>query len=181
MNKPGITRDRALALIAKHGLDLEKEKVILIGVRGYFLNTMGRRGQNDYGIFDDAFIWLDLEKCYTYNGNTDPSRQYHRVATLKAGIWTYLKGIHPLSRPGGYPAFRQAEEVTVERYGAKDDTGWFGINIHKGGVNNTSSAGCQTLVAGLWDAFKDWGYGRLDKYQKKTFKYLLVENDGSIA
>lgn len=185
MSKPAIKREKVEALLKKHGVDLSKEQCVLVGVRGYYRDSMGKKGKNDIGIWDDGFVWLDQTNMATFNGNTDPSRYYSRVATLATGKWRYKKGPHGISRGNPYPAFRQAANVTVLRYkdGVSFDqaTGDFAINIHRGGANTTSSAGCQTLPPAQWPAFKEYGYMLLDKHKKKDFLYLLVENDGSIA
>jgi lysozyme len=187
MGKPQISRERVLEILQRHGVDLMQERVALVGIRGYFLNSMGKKGKNDIGIWDDGFTWIARDGSFaTFNGNTDPSRYYLNVATLKTGLWRYKTGIHPLSRPGGYPAFRQAGNVMVMRYKDgkrwQDDLGDFGINIHRGGASTTSSAGCQTLPPDQWDAFKTYGYMLLDRFNcRQSFPYLLVENDGSIA
>jgi hypothetical protein len=39
----------------------------------------------------------------------------------------------------------QAASVEVRRDGGLIESGWFGINIHRGGVTTTSSEGCQTI------------------------------------
>lgn len=186
MTKPMIPQIRVDAVLAKHGFDIEKEQVMVLGVRGYFRQTMGVPGQNDIGIYDDALIWVYIGGYQSFNANVDPSRHYKNVATLNPGIWKYQKGLHGFGRNNPpYPAFRQAAPVTVTRYVdgrvSKQDTGIFAINIHRGGVNRTSSAGCQTVPPSQWQDFKKLGYDLLDKYKKKTFTYLLVENDGSIA
>lgn len=185
MGKPQIKREKIESIIKKNKLSLAKEKVILVGIRGYFRDTMGAKGKNDIGIFDDGFAWIDETDFATFNGNTDPSRHYKRVATLADGIWRYKKGPHGISRGNPYPAFRQAADVTVLRFldGVhwETDTGQFAINIHRGGANTTSSAGCQTLPPAQWDAFRSYGYMLIDRHKVKDFPYLLVENDGTIA
>ena len=70
-------------------------------------------------------------------------------------------GIHGLSKPKNrrYEALVQADKVTVSRdsgevgVAPKLDTGFFGINIHRGGYKTVSSEGCQTIYPDLWDTF----------------------------
>lgn len=185
MSKPQIKREKVELLLTMNGLNLEKEKVVLVGVRGYFKDSMGAPGKNDIGIFDDAFIWIDESNCVNFNGNVDPSRYYKNVATLKNGLWLYKEGFHGFGRPSGHWAFRQAAAVKITRWQKSgvfiDQTLGDTINIHRGGVNTTSSAGCQTIPPDQWKAFKEFGYMILDKHKKETFHYLLVENFGDIA
>ncbi|MEN6460071.1 MAG: hypothetical protein ABFC94_01695, partial [Syntrophomonas sp.] len=59
--------------------------------------------------------------------------------------------------------------VTVIREGKGEDTGMFGINIHRGGENSTSSLGCQTLPRNQFDAVPD---GFIDTAKKLAIKYF---------
>lgn len=184
MNKPGQTRAWCEEIIKGIYPEYESEKeVLLFGCRGYFLNSMGAKGRNDRGIFDDAIFVLSPFVFASFNANTDPSI-YRKgtgtgskkgVANLKTGLWLYQKGLHK-----GYQAFTQAAKVTVIRDGSPDyeDTGYFGINIHKGGVNSTSSLGCQTIYSPQWASFKTLVYGELDRIKQKKFKYILVDKQG---
>ena len=76
------------------------------------------------------------------------------MASLKPGLWpVYRFGLHGKSQ---YFALCQTGgKVTVVRDGEPDyeDTGYFGINIHRGGYNTTSSLGCQTIHPTQWDSF----------------------------
>lgn len=186
MNKPKITRDKVTELLKKTDIDVVSSGFCLIGVEGYFLNSMGKKGVNDIGIYDDGFIWYGSQGEFaTFNGNVDPSRYYKNVATLDYGVWWYKKGYHKYNKPSGHWAFRQAEPVRVRRYQSDGsfitmplgDT----INIHRGGKNSTSSAGCQTVPPDQWDAFREYGYMLLKKYGVPHFPYLKVRNTGSIA
>jgi hypothetical protein len=165
-----------------------KGDVILIGIRGYYLDSMGVKGKNDRGIYDDALFWVNRRTGFlaTYNANVDPSR-YRKghgkgsskgMASLKNGVWLYKKGPHPLRN--GYPAFRQAAPVTVIRDGSPDyeDSGFLGINLHKGGRTTTSSLGCQTLPPTQWEDFRATGYKLLADAKQSVFNYILVERQG---
>ena len=110
---------------------LSSGKVHLVGVRGYFLDSMGKKSQNDRGIYDDAIAIVSPSGILTFNANTDPATFRKRIANLKKGLWKYKIGIHGLSKPKSqqYKALVQADKVTVHRDQVGNDTGWFGINI----------------------------------------------------
>ena len=103
----------------------------LLGVRGYYLKSMGASDKNDRGIYDDAIFLVTPSAYVTFNANCDPSVFRSRIATLKAGKWLYKIGIHGISKPPPrrYKALTQAAEVVVARDGAADERGFFGINI----------------------------------------------------
>jgi lysozyme len=182
--KPRITLEQALKLLPN--IDFTKTPVVLLGIRGYYLDSMGVKGKNDRGIYDDALCWITPEGIFAFQANTDPS-SYRKgrgtgsskgMASLNCGTWLYKTGIHNGSSV--HPAFRQADKVTVTRDGKDGDyeeTGMFGINIHRGGSRGTSSLGCQTIPKAEWDAFKELGYMSLKKYEQKTFPYVLVKNE----
>lgn len=184
-NKPQKGLDYLSKIIKANQKKIGNDKIVLIGMRGYFLDTMGVKGKNDRRIYDDAAFWVDLSTglVLQYNYNTD-ANGYRKgsgtgskkgMANLRAGAWRYKTGKHK-----GYEAFVQAEAVTVERDGNPnyDDTGWFGINIHRGGSSGTSSLGCQTLPVAQWDDFKKNGYALLKKHAQKTFVYVLLDQQG---
>jgi lysozyme len=174
---------------AKKQPNWKNDKCILIGVRGYYRDTMGVKDKNDRRIYDDAAFWVDLETgvIASWNFNVDPNgyrkgKGFGRgkgMASLEPGLWRYKKGMHNGSKP--HMGFRQAAEVTVMRDGRPDypDTGMFGINIHSGHDSSTSSLGCQTAPASQFYDFRAYGYKLLSKYgQEKNFPYLLVELQG---
>ena len=154
------------------------DSVVILAVRGYYQDSMGEPGKNDRGLYDDAIFVVTPEKITAFNANTDPTKYKHGIATLAAGVWKYQKGVHPISRPGGYPALRQAQPVTVIRDGGVRGTGWYGINIHRGGYTTTSSLGCQTLFPDQWNEFKELVYAQMTKHGITTIKYVLVEQQG---
>lgn len=152
--------------------------VALLGVRGYYRDTMGLPGANDRNIYDDALFLVSPEACLAFNANTDPSIRRAGVAVLNPGLWFYKVGIHGLSKPANmrYTALVQDAPVTVTRDVTGSDTGFFGINIHRGGINTTSSLGCQTIPPGSqWDSFIATVRDQLDRRQQTRIPYLLIE------
>lgn len=157
---------------------LAEEKVVLVGLRGYYRDSMGVPGKNDRGIYDDAIFIVSPRHFSSWNANVDPSVFRPGIATLACGIHPYRRGNHGISRKGGgYPAFRPAtknEELPVVRDGVLvDPRPGVAINIHRGGRNSTSSEGCQTLPPTQWNAFYAALDGELKCYKQLNFFYLL--------
>lgn len=183
-SKPQKSRADILKLCTEAGL--AANGVCVVGIRGYYKDTMGKPGVNDRGIYDDALFVVGLgndETFASFNANTDPS-SYRKgrgtgaskgMADLKPGIYhAHQLGLHR----GKYMALIQTGgKVTVVRDGTPnyDDTGWFGINIHKGGSNTTSSLGCQTIVPEQWPAFISLVQTQMHKYKQSIMPYLLIE------
>lgn len=155
----------------------EQYPVILVGVRGYYRDTMGAVGKNDRGLYDDA-IFVVAPDCFaSFNANTDPSAFKKGVSALNPGVHLYKKGKHKIASPNGYAAFRPAtkdEGLPVTRDGQGQSIG-YAINIHRGGNNGTSSLGCQTIPPAQWDAFKSLVYALMDKNGQKVIPYVLTE------
>jgi lysozyme len=176
---PSSTPKLALAevdkLIKKHKVT---DKVVLVGIRGYYRDSMGKVGANDRSIYDDALFIVSPTHFSAWNANTDPSAYRKGIASLEPGVHRYRKGNHGISRPGGgYPAFRPAtknEELPVSRDGVADPRPGVAINIHRGGYNTTSSEGCQTLPPAQWDRFYAALSGELKAHGQKDFPYVLV-------
>lgn len=160
--RPKMTRADVVGLVAKAHPEAELPGVFVVGVRGYYRDTLGKPGVNDRGLYDDAIFVVTPTRFAAFNANTDPSR-YRRgrgkgagkgMATLKPGLW---RAHRPGKHKGQYMALIQTGgPVTVIRDGLAgdyEDTGWFGINIHRGGINTTSSEGCQTIPPDQWPEF----------------------------
>ena len=177
-NRPQREREWAAKFLSDAGVS--PAKAALLGVRGYFRDSMGVVGKNDRGIYDDALFVVTPATFESYNANTDPSVTRRNVAVLKAGLWWYKRGIHGLSKPVSqqYMALVQAAEVTVVRDGVGDDTGWFGINIHRGSYQSTSSLGCQTIHPDQWEKFYALVTAELRRLGQTTIPYLLIEQQG---
>lgn len=182
-HRPQKTWDQLKAILDEFGYQLTEP--IIFGHRGYYLDDMGVPGKNDRAIYDDAcFLMTPNRQSANYNFNTDPSRfrmgfgtdeDTKGMAKLNCGIWTYMIGPHK-----GYEALVQADKVTVTRDGKPpyEDSGWFGINIHRGGDGTTSSLGCQTIPPSQWSDF----IMTVKQYMKqagiKRIKYVLIERQG---
>lgn len=157
-----------------------RDAVALLGVRGYYLNSMGKPGINDIGLYDDA-LFLTSPSCHAaFNANVDPSIARPGIATLEPGLWRFELSIHGKSRPPAlqYPCLEQSEPVVVRRGGQSGrlDRGMFAIQIHRGGFNNTFSEGCQTVYPDQYDAFLAMVKDQLKRFGQKTIPYLLTQN-----
>lgn len=163
------------------------------GIRGYY-KSMGTPGANDRMIYDDAIFLWTANAFVSCNGNTDPNGfrtgrgtgSNKGIAKLNTGIWNVYK--FDLHRNSYLALCQRAGEVTVTRDGNPPygDTGDFGINIHRGSNNSTSSLGCQTIPPSQWDAFitlayseaqRVWGGNWRNWLNKagKVVPYALVE------
>lgn len=177
-NRPQIKRKDTEKLLASRSVS---DPVCLVGIRGYYRDTMGAKGKNDVGIYDDAIIVVSPNVHAAFNANVDPSRLGKNpkinkpYAQLKPGVYRYKIGQHGINRGNPYKALVQAAPVTVLR-GSGEETGYFAINIHRGGINTTSSEGCQTLPPAQWPAFISLVDSEIKRNNAKTVSYVLVSN-----
>lgn len=191
--KPRLSSTKLREMCKDYGIDRAQHPLLIVGIRGYYRNTMGLPAVNDRGIYDDAVFIDTPNSTVSFNANTDPSR-YRRgsgraqatkgMAMLKPGLWKCYKfGKHKtylaLIQTGGH--------VTVLRDGTPDydDTGYFGINIHRGGRTTTSSEGCQTIHPDQWKSFIELATAEAKRlfgtdYDKVILPYLLIENTGQV-
>jgi hypothetical protein len=54
-NKPRLSSAELLLQLAPYNLDLNKHKVIVVGIRGCY-SKLGATDKNDRGIYDDALF-----------------------------------------------------------------------------------------------------------------------------
>jgi hypothetical protein len=177
MTTPRMTRAEVMELIKDLNVP---EPVKLVGIRGYYEDSMGKPGENDRGIYDDAIFLITPIFFFSYNANTDPSIFRKGIATLMPGVHYYRKGKHGLRKPGGgYDALRpdnREEALPVIRDGDTRPTKGIAINIHKGSYNSTSSEGCQTIHPDQWIKFIKEVYHSMDMEGQKRIPYILLEH-----
>jgi lysozyme len=176
--------------------DRQIPNYLLVGKRGYYLNSMGDKGRNDRKVYDDAIFLLTPNVFAGFNANVDPSAWRQDIATLQPGWYeSYQFDTHNGSAP--HPAICQrAGTVIVYRDGTQNVkagtedkrgvclgkglwVGMFGINIHRGGKNGTSSLGCQTVPPNQWDAFYALAKGEAvrlfgTRWSRVTIPYCLI-------
>jgi lysozyme len=177
--RPKQKKEATLELLRKHRVS---DPVCLVGVRGYY-SKMGKTPHNERNLYDDALILIagGGDTYATFNANVDPSAYGKNpkinkpYAVLKPGVWTYKLGKHGIRRGNPYKALVQGTPVTVLR-DDEEETGWFGINIHRGGLKTTSSEGCQTLPPQQWDAFIALVESEMKRNNAKTLSYVLTSN-----
>jgi lysozyme len=198
--RPEMSRDDVVALASALGLTA---KTFMLGRRGYYRDTMGKPGENDIGLYDDAIFYVSPSLFLAVNANTDPTSEWPGMATLTPGIWPWTRVIHNLSKdPKEHPhyaAFGQAADVIVSRwgssaigYGIHDERGFclanglwrgqFGIHMHRGGDNTTTSEGCQTIPPEQWNGSTGF-YALVDldlkRYGITSWPYLLTARDSA--
>lgn len=166
-----MTKAAVLELLDAHGIDLAEVKIAIVGIRGYYRDTMGKPGRNDRGIYDDALFVISKQSFDPFRANTDPSIMRKGIATLVPGTYEAVKHRHK----GKYPALQIVEDRVTRDGKPGVDVGRHGINFHYGG-NGTWSEGCQTLTRPDWVRFRSKVYSLMDSYDIKKVTYLLVEN-----
>lgn len=177
-DRPRIERKDTEKLLASRSVS---DPVCLVGIRGYYRDTMGAVGKNDVGLYDDALVVVSPNVHAAFNANVDPTRlgwnakAKKPMAQLKPGVYRYKIGQHGISRGNPYKALVQAGPVTVMR-GDSEETGRFAINIHRGGNTTTSSEGCQTIPPAQWPAFIALVESEMKRNNAKTLSYVLVSN-----
>lgn len=180
--KPKMTFAELLPKIQAFNLDIEKYPLYLVAVRGYYLNSMGKAGANDRGLYDDSIFVCSPTSFMAFNANTDPSITRKGIAVLQTGIYYAHKFDTHRGKKLRYPAICQRlDKVTVMRDGQGLDTGMFGINIHKGGYTTTSSEGCLTIYPDQWFDFYEMAKGIAkkfygDKWDSRIIPLILIEN-----
>lgn len=170
---PGFARET----IRAHGIT----GPALFARRGYYRDTMGVPGKNDRGIYDDAIAVVTPRAYQTFNANTDPSDPdtETRLATLQPGVWDFRLGLHHPGTPKEYPCLVQAGPVVVLRDNGVRESGEFYIHIHHGGLNTTTSEGCQTIYLPQWPEFFQLVKTEMQFFKLSEIPYVLTVEEAS--
>jgi len=170
-----------------------KAKFEELGYKWESFHIIGIRSKaNVPNKFDDLICVVNGNEVKAYSGTTNPGTYWlnnpmnvNGTAVLKCGQYvdTYVIGLHK----GQYTALTQAKKVTVYRDNdrdsiaeeqGKEDTGLFGINIHRANASAISqnidkwSAGCQVLNNSK--DFKELIQACIQT-GKKYFTYTLIQ------
>jgi lysozyme len=182
-SRPQITPSQLQKIL---GPALAVNPVVLVAVRGYYLDSMGKAGVNDRGIYDDAAFVVSPTTFTAFNFNVDPSIHRAGIASILPGVHWFRRGRHGISRdrPGkilSYPAFRPAtagERLPVSRDGEPRRSKRDGVatNIHKGSRSSTSSEGCLTVPPAQWDEFYHLVDSEMKRHGVIEFPVILLEN-----
>jgi lysozyme len=161
----------ATQLLAAYGV----KAPAILGRRGYYLESMGG-GVEKRGIYEDAIMVVTPRTYRTFNANTEPSDPDAgtRLATLAPGVWDFKLGLHHPGTPNEYPCLVQAAPVTVLRDNGVKETGEFYIHIHHGGMNTTTSEGCQTIYLPQWPEFFQLVKTEMLFYKLAEIPYVLT-------
>lgn len=195
MSRPQAKEELVRQYLAEVALPSVEEPVALLGVRGYYRDTMGQQGTNDVGIYDDAMFLVAPKVFIAVNANTDPSRLGWNpsigkpYAMLMPGLWYFIMGPHK----GKIPALRQADEDEALDHNIPDhghfsvwrskdgrlpapvDKNYHAINIHRGGEQTTSSWGCQTIPPDQFLHFMDNVWAAAKTTHQKRIPYFLID------
>ena len=142
---------------------------VLLKIRGYYLDSEGRRSHNDIGVFDDASVLAEfvrgrVVRAVRVRSNADPNEQ---------GTYRDGRGVANVVAPQSYEVsegrhsnrrgLRQRSPVLIDRHGPDHLPGkgweyrleaadWAWTNEHDDRGRGTGSAGCGTYPPGEWDA-----------------------------
>lgn len=198
MNKPELSETDAIAYL---GGQLKSTPAKLVGIRGFADPADNKRGIYDDAIFlitPHGIFGYNANTDPSVNRTGIAVLQPGTYWYIKG-----LHGVHHLDQdnpedkallerlvssgrdlppvPGRtipYWALRQDSNVMVLRDGAMttetdSPRNRFWIDIHKGGVNTTSSEGCQTVYPDQWSEFRERVYNEMAFYGQSRIAYIL--------
>jgi len=181
-SRPQISRGKLVGILNAEHPKWTDYPITIVGLRGYYRDTMGKPGQNDRGIYDDAICLLTPDVFWACNGNTDPSKGRPGMAVLQPGFYPCYRFDLHRGKVSTYEAICQRSgPVTILRDGDPvPKSGMFGINIHRGGFWTTGSEACQTVPPAQWDACYELAKSEAQRlwgaeWRKKDVLYVLMD------
>ncbi len=168
-SRPQRKREEVEQIIAAAG---DRSEVVLVGIRGYYRDTMGKVGVNDRNLYDDAIFLVSPDAFVSFNANCDPSIFKSGIATLVPGVYECVRWRHK----GKSQSLQIVRDVLVRDGQIGESVGRRGINFHAGSERETWSEGCQTLPKSQFDAFIKLVYSEMTRRGQTTVPYILVEN-----
>lgn len=197
MINPSLTQEQAIDLAGSNGI---VDKVVLIGLRsknsayGVYDDTISLLTPDGYTEWRGNTLpstWIPgiaklMPGKYLYaKGLHGVSHFAQLPVAQRENVQTWLASHVGQDYPPignfilPYWAYRQRGPVTLIRDGettpeTETDPDKFPfIDIHRGGWNGTSSAGCQTFFPDHWPDARKQGYAAMDQYSQTTIQYLL--------
>lgn len=171
-SRPQQTREETEAILRSFGYDPSKH-VLMLFVRGYYADSMGRKGRNDQAMYDDAAFVISPTAYRSFNANTDPQKAGARHAMLKPGGLRYYMGLHK-RRYAAWRPYPEGVRLPCTRDGVESMCS--ATNIHEGGWGNTQSEGCMTIYKPQYPEFQKFSYAEAKKYGQKVVEVRLIEN-----
>lgn len=181
-------RDNAMLDAVLEHYACDETKANLIFVRGYYLDSMGVRGQDDDNIYDDAAFLVTPNIRDSWNANTGPSfvtQNRQDLAKLNLGLYLYYRGRHK-NRIAAFRPYPEGVVWKCTRNGKPSTCST--TNIHDGGANPAAfdvvwSRGCMTVPKTQYHDFQTRVYSEMDRCPqatgtdgKKLIDVVLVEN-----
>jgi hypothetical protein len=176
------------ALIAELSLrERDLTRLNLVGVRSW---QDGQSVANRLNEYDDTIYVVEGNVATGCRASVDPGRLREPnpkgIAHLIPGLYLYRIGLHRRRET----ALVQAAPVRIRRFFDENhlpesaehgtdeiEEGWFGINIHRGGMGTRVgewSSGCQVVHGSQWTAFLQIVLSAASRGQRR-FPYLLIE------
>lgn len=183
--KPRLTREEAFTdyITPKMKIELEDDKIFILGVRDYYLKTVRDKG------YRCALFIVTRDGFYPFRATTRPfnpkpdrkvkGKEILGTARLKLGLHkAHIKDEHCGASGNCYPALcHRVGVLPVMRLGRGgvwyESTSERGINFHHGGdTNSTHSDGCQTVPKSEWNEF--YSIIKANVKEGEIVPYLLV-------
>lgn len=161
---------------------------VVVFIRGHYLDSMGKRGEDDNNIYDDScFVIADNFKVFeSYNANTNPSFVKvggRSLAELNLGRYRFYRGLHK-GRYKALRAFPEGIQLPCTRNGVAATAQY--INVHKGSSNPRAkdvvwSEGCLTIPDIQYNDFVQRLWSAMDKSKQKIVEVILLENRQTLS